>query len=208
MPISLETLRLPARRLPSMSTITMSEARILPLLMQVGVTSRRASSRRTDRFPSVAATKPFSCSRRPNCTIPARYWRSLAIGKSSRRYVTARLGNLTTTRWSKYVKPCGAPGAPSRPPEGRTGEAPVAPHPGYWSDPQNPIISSMLVSDFQYDLPPDRIAQEPLADRAGSRLLHLNRRSSGQDRSFREFPDLLRSDDLLVLNNTRVFPAP
>jgi S-adenosylmethionine:tRNA ribosyltransferase-isomerase len=70
----------------------------------------------------------------------------------------------------------------------------------------------MLVSDFQYDLPPERIAQEPLPDRAGSRLLHLNRSSSNrlgswQDRSFREFPDLLRSDDLLVLNNTRVFPA-
>ncbi len=70
----------------------------------------------------------------------------------------------------------------------------------------------MLVSDFQYDLPPERIAQEPLADRAGSRLLHLNRRDkdrgeSWQDRKFREFPGLLRADDLLVLNNTRVFPA-
>jgi len=76
----------------------------------------------------------------------------------------------------------------------------------------------MLVSDFQYDLPPERIAQEPLADRAGSRLLHLNRLSldrpnlnrlpgSWQDRKFREFPGLLRSDDLLVVNNTRVFPA-
>jgi S-adenosylmethionine:tRNA ribosyltransferase-isomerase len=75
----------------------------------------------------------------------------------------------------------------------------------------------MLVSDFHYDLPPDRVAQEPLADRAGSRLLHLSRPSpnrpdndrlgSWQDRSFREFPDVLRSDDLLVLNNTRVFPA-
>src|ERR1039457_6051429 len=71
----------------------------------------------------------------------------------------------------------------------------------------------MLVTDFQYDLPPERIAQEPLADRAGSRLLHLNRPNlnrltgSWQDRMFREFPDLLRSDDLLVLNNTRVFPA-
>jgi S-adenosylmethionine:tRNA ribosyltransferase-isomerase len=71
----------------------------------------------------------------------------------------------------------------------------------------NPIISSMLVSDFQYDLPPDRIAQEPLADRAGSRLLCLHRPESWQDRNFREFPGLLRSDDLLVLNNTRVFPA-
>src|SRR5271157_2093543 len=66
----------------------------------------------------------------------------------------------------------------------------------------------MLVSDFQYDLPPERIAQEPLADRAASRLLHLNRLpGSRQDRRFREFPDLLRSDDLLVVNNTRVFPA-
>ena len=71
----------------------------------------------------------------------------------------------------------------------------------------------MLVSDFQYDLPPERIAQEPLADRAGSRLLHLTRRDqnrlpeSWQDRKFREFPDLLRPDDLLVLNNSRVFPA-
>jgi S-adenosylmethionine:tRNA ribosyltransferase-isomerase len=46
-----------------------------------------------------------------------------------------------------------------------------------------------------------------LADRAGSRLLCLNRPESWQDRNFREFPDLLRSDDLLVLNNTRVFPA-
>ena len=65
----------------------------------------------------------------------------------------------------------------------------------------------MLVSDFQYDLPPERIAQEPLADRAGSRLLHMHRPGSWQDRKFREFPNLLRSDDLLVVNNTRVFPA-
>jgi S-adenosylmethionine:tRNA ribosyltransferase-isomerase len=66
----------------------------------------------------------------------------------------------------------------------------------------------MLVSDFDYELPPERIAKEPSADRAGSRLLHLNRRSqSWQDRKFREFPGLLRPDDLLVVNNTRVFPA-
>jgi S-adenosylmethionine:tRNA ribosyltransferase-isomerase len=66
----------------------------------------------------------------------------------------------------------------------------------------------MLVSDFNYDLPEDRIAQEPLPDRAGSRLLHVNRKSgSWQDRTFRDFPDLLRPNDLLVLNNTRVFRA-
>ncbi|MDP9263719.1 MAG: S-adenosylmethionine:tRNA ribosyltransferase-isomerase, partial [Acidobacteriota bacterium] len=66
----------------------------------------------------------------------------------------------------------------------------------------------MLVSDFDYALPPERIAQEALADRAASRLLHLERTSGAwQDRGFRELPDLLRPDDLLVLNNTRVFPA-
>jgi S-adenosylmethionine:tRNA ribosyltransferase-isomerase len=71
----------------------------------------------------------------------------------------------------------------------------------------------MLVSDYHYDLPPERIAQEPLADRAASRMLHLNRQGQSwqaqrwKDRTFREFPELLRPDDLLVLNNTRVFPA-
>jgi S-adenosylmethionine:tRNA ribosyltransferase-isomerase len=66
----------------------------------------------------------------------------------------------------------------------------------------------MLVSEFHYDLPPERIAQQPLADRAGSCMLHLNRQNgTWLDRSFRDFPDLLRADDLLVVNNTRVFPA-
>jgi S-adenosylmethionine:tRNA ribosyltransferase-isomerase len=66
----------------------------------------------------------------------------------------------------------------------------------------------MLVSEFHYDLPAERIAQEPLADRSGSRLLHLNRQlGNWQDRKFREFPNLLRPDDVLVLNNTLVFPA-
>lgn len=66
----------------------------------------------------------------------------------------------------------------------------------------------MLVSEFHYDLPPERIAQEPLSGRSESRLLQLNRSvASWEDRSFREFPELLRPGDLLVLNNTRVFPA-
>jgi S-adenosylmethionine:tRNA ribosyltransferase-isomerase len=66
----------------------------------------------------------------------------------------------------------------------------------------------VLVSDFNYQLPPELIAQEPLADRSASRLLHLNRKSGKlRDRWFREFPDLLRPDDLFVFNNTRVFPA-
>jgi S-adenosylmethionine:tRNA ribosyltransferase-isomerase len=66
----------------------------------------------------------------------------------------------------------------------------------------------VLVSEFHYDLPEELIAQEPLPDRAGSRLLHLERSSgSTTDRHFRDFPSLLRPDDLLVFNNTRVFPA-
>lgn len=66
----------------------------------------------------------------------------------------------------------------------------------------------MLVSDFHYDLPEELIAQQPLPDRAASRLLHLSASTGSiRDRQFREFPDLLRSGDLVVFNNTRVFPA-
>ena len=66
----------------------------------------------------------------------------------------------------------------------------------------------MLVSDFHYDLPEELIAQQPLPDRAASRLLHLSASSGAlADRQFRDFPDLLRPGDLLVFNNTRVFPA-
>jgi len=66
----------------------------------------------------------------------------------------------------------------------------------------------VLVSEFNYLLPVELIAQEPLADRSASRLLHLSRAYEQlHDRCFREFPDLLRPDDLVVFNNTRVFPA-
>ncbi|HZE24153.1 MAG TPA: tRNA preQ1(34) S-adenosylmethionine ribosyltransferase-isomerase QueA [Blattabacteriaceae bacterium] len=66
----------------------------------------------------------------------------------------------------------------------------------------------MLVSDFDFHLPEELIAQEALADRSSSRLLHLSR-SSGrfEDRRFTDFPSMLRSGDLLVLNSSRVFPA-
>jgi S-adenosylmethionine:tRNA ribosyltransferase-isomerase len=66
----------------------------------------------------------------------------------------------------------------------------------------------VLVSDFQFHLPEELIAQEPLADRAGARLLHLESVSGSlRDRVFREFPEMLRAGDLVVFNNTRVFPA-
>lgn len=65
----------------------------------------------------------------------------------------------------------------------------------------------MLVSDFHYYLPEDLIAQEPLPNRAASRLLHLDSSGAIRDTRFRDFPDLLRPSDLLAFNNTRVFPA-
>lgn len=66
----------------------------------------------------------------------------------------------------------------------------------------------MRVSDFDYHLPGDLIARQPLADRSAARLLHINRAKDGlHDRNFFDFPDLLKPEDLLVFNNTRVLPA-
>lgn len=64
------------------------------------------------------------------------------------------------------------------------------------------------VSDFNFELPEELIAQEPLAERSASRMLHLDRGTGAfEDLMFRDLPELLRADDLLVVNNSRVFPA-
>lgn len=66
----------------------------------------------------------------------------------------------------------------------------------------------MLVAEFDYHLPEELIAQEPLADRAASRMLRLLQAGGRvEDRCFGDFPELLRADDLVVFNNTKVFPA-
>ena len=66
----------------------------------------------------------------------------------------------------------------------------------------------MLLSGFDYYLPEELIAQEPLADRAASRMLVVDRKAGTfEDRTFREFPSFLRPDDCLVLNDSRVFPS-
>ena len=64
----------------------------------------------------------------------------------------------------------------------------------------------MLTREFHFELPREQIAQEPPARRGDSRLLALQ---GGRtlDLGFRDFPDLLRPGDLLVLNDTRVVPA-
>lgn len=67
---------------------------------------------------------------------------------------------------------------------------------------------SQLVSDYRFDLPEELIANRPLPDRAGARMLVLHRDSGGiEHRSFRDFPSYLRDGDLAVLNNSRVIKA-
>jgi len=66
----------------------------------------------------------------------------------------------------------------------------------------------VLLSEFDYRLPEDLIAQEPLADRSASRMLVVDRATgTWQDRTFREFPSFLHPGDCLVLNDSRVFPS-
>jgi S-adenosylmethionine:tRNA ribosyltransferase-isomerase len=64
------------------------------------------------------------------------------------------------------------------------------------------------VADFDFQLPDALIAQEPPAERGGSRLMALDRASGRiSHHSFSELPSLLQPGDLLVVNDTRVFPA-
>jgi len=63
----------------------------------------------------------------------------------------------------------------------------------------------MFISDFDYELPDEKIARYPASDRRGSRLLELD--DGIRDRGFCEFPELLRAGDLLVFNDTRVIKA-
>ena len=66
----------------------------------------------------------------------------------------------------------------------------------------------MLVSEFDYELPPELIAQEPAARRSASRLLRLHAASGAiEDLAFADLPSLLGKRDALVLNDTRVIRA-
>jgi S-adenosylmethionine:tRNA ribosyltransferase-isomerase len=69
-------------------------------------------------------------------------------------------------------------------------------------------VTTLRVSDFDFHLPPELIAQQPPAQRGQSRMLVMNR-ATGQlvDSSFARLPDLLSPGDLLVLNDSRVLPA-
>lgn len=66
----------------------------------------------------------------------------------------------------------------------------------------------LTTRDFHYDLPEELIASRPLEDRAASRMMVVHRKSGRiEHRMFRDLPEYLRPDDLLVLNDTRVIPA-
>lgn len=67
--------------------------------------------------------------------------------------------------------------------------------------------SSLDLSQFNYELPPELIAQSPAARRAASRLLHLDGAGGLHDRQFTDLPALLDAGDLLVFNDTRVIKA-
>ena len=66
----------------------------------------------------------------------------------------------------------------------------------------------MLISEFDYDLPDELIAQQPLAERDASRMLVLDRKTeTWSDSNFHHFPEHLQSNDVIVVNNSRVIPA-
>ncbi len=69
-------------------------------------------------------------------------------------------------------------------------------------------MNGLLVSDYDFELPEELIAQQPPAQRGASRMMLLNRQSGGvRDSFFTELPSLLQPGDLLVLNDSRVIPA-
>jgi len=73
---------------------------------------------------------------------------------------------------------------------------------------EGPRDSDFRLDAYDYALPPELVAQQPLAERDASRLLVLDRATGGvEHRRFAELPELLRPGDLLVTNRSRVFPA-
>lgn len=69
-------------------------------------------------------------------------------------------------------------------------------------------MEQLLKKDFYFDLPEELIAQDPLTDRSGSRLLVLNKDTGAiEHRIFKDIVDYLHEGDCLVLNNTKVIPA-
>jgi len=76
------------------------------------------------------------------------------------------------------------------------------------STPHQSRLEGTLVSDFEYELPPGRIARYPVEERDGSRLLVVDRGGNEPDHLvFRDLPGLMQAGDLLVVNESRVLPV-
>src|SRR5262245_34941962 len=68
-------------------------------------------------------------------------------------------------------------------------------------------LALFALSDYHYALPPELIAQQPVADRDASRLLHLAPGGTVSDHRFFDLPALLPADAVIIANDTRVIPA-
>ena len=77
----------------------------------------------------------------------------------------------------------------------------------YWLNPLPVAQSDYSLSSYSFNLPPEKIAQNPVEPRDHSQLLVVDSVNTFQHRVFKQLPELLRPGDLLVLNNTRVIPA-
>ena len=113
-------------------------------------------------------------------------WRQSVETKCSRQSVETKCGDK---EWSPTSSNCRLPTATAdcRRPAG---------------------AAALLTSDYDYLLPPERIAQHPPAERASARMLVLDRRDGSlRHGSFADLPAYLRAGDLVVVNDTRVFPA-
>ena len=104
----------------------------------------------------------------------------------------------------------GRAGAPKSETAGTAREAGPGSRPGSSTVPLQGTraVQFMHISAFDYDLPPELIAQEPARPRDASRMLVLRRRGGEvEHRRFRDLPGLLDPDDVVVLNDTRVMRA-
>ncbi len=102
---------------------------------------------------------------------------------------------------------CGSPVGPPRERRRRLFPRRSFPRPRDQPEPQGaPMNPPPTLSDFDFELPPELIAQHPAAERSASRLLDASG-AAPVDRVFRELPDLLRAGDLVVVNDTRVIRA-
>ncbi len=72
---------------------------------------------------------------------------------------------------------------------------------------QTPAHQSLTLGDFDYDLPSELIAQHPAERRTDSRLLHVDALGNLHDKAFIDLPGLVRPNDILVFNDTRVIKA-